>query len=250
MDAAAEFCEALKETLVASGAVRSPRVAEAFAATRRHLFVSDGYTPTAEGWRPWHCDPHEPDVERLAVVYSDTALATRLDQGFPASSSTRPSLMARMLEELRLEPGMRVLEIGTATGYNAALLAHLVTPRGHVDTVELDPGAPPYDRVIVTVGAGALDRRTAPGWPTATTGPPRAGACCVPSVTRGSWTGCARRSARGPAWDARAPRTTPSPATGGGSGRGTERGSCPAGSTTGSSDRREARPGGQASIAW
>ncbi|HEU0089681.1 MAG TPA: methyltransferase domain-containing protein [Pseudonocardiaceae bacterium] len=43
-----------------------------------------------------------------------------------------------MLEAGRVEPGMRVLEIGTGTGYTAALLAHRLGPR-HVTTLEVDP---------------------------------------------------------------------------------------------------------------
>ena len=44
-----------------------------------------------------------------------------------------------MLEQLRVVPGMRVLEIGAGAGYNAALLAELVGPVGSVTTIELDP---------------------------------------------------------------------------------------------------------------
>lgn len=46
--------------------------------------------------------------------------------------------MARMLEALQVEPGMRVLEIGTGTGYNAALLATLTGNPASVTTVEVD----------------------------------------------------------------------------------------------------------------
>jgi protein-L-isoaspartate O-methyltransferase len=34
--------------------------------------------------------------------------------------------MAWMLHALDIRPGMRMLEVGTGTGYNAALLAHLL----------------------------------------------------------------------------------------------------------------------------
>jgi protein-L-isoaspartate O-methyltransferase len=45
--------------------------------------------------------------------------------------------MAQMLEELRVLPGQRVLEVGAGTGYSAALLSVLVGPKGHVTSVEL-----------------------------------------------------------------------------------------------------------------
>ena len=48
------------------------------------------------------------------------------------------SIMAPMLTALCLEPAQRVLEIGAGTGYNAALLKHLVGPRGRVTTVDLE----------------------------------------------------------------------------------------------------------------
>ena len=41
--------------------------------------------------------------------------------GEAISSSSQPEMMAIMLEQLALEPGLRVLEIGAGTGYNAAL---------------------------------------------------------------------------------------------------------------------------------
>lgn len=46
--------------------------------------------------------------------------------------------MAAMLEQLELEEGMRVLEIGAGTGYNAALLSSLVGPSGSVVSVDID----------------------------------------------------------------------------------------------------------------
>jgi protein-L-isoaspartate(D-aspartate) O-methyltransferase len=51
--------------------------------------------------------------------------------------------MAIMLEQLALQPGQRVLEIGAGTGYNAALMAQMVGNDGHVVTIDID------DEVVV-----------------------------------------------------------------------------------------------------
>jgi protein-L-isoaspartate(D-aspartate) O-methyltransferase len=127
-------------------------------------------------------------IEWLAGVYSNDALITQLDgtdetwapDGRPTSSSTMPSLMALMLEALDIRDGMDLLEIGTGTGYNAALLCERLGS-DHVTSVDIDPAlisaarrrllalgyapraeahdgilgyAPnaPYDRILATVG--------------------------------------------------------------------------------------------------
>ncbi|MFC5180040.1 methyltransferase domain-containing protein [Actinomadura harenae] len=64
------------------------------------------------------------------------------------SSSSQPSLMVEMIDMLELEPGMRVLEIGTGTGYNAALLAYLLGG-DHVVSVEIDPDVAGHARAAL-----------------------------------------------------------------------------------------------------
>jgi methyltransferase of ATP-grasp peptide maturase system len=136
--------------LTAEGALRTPAWQAAFAAVPRHLFVPLIYRPDQRGDLR-AVDGHNPAQREtwLAQVYSDDSLITQLAQvrpGYalrpftvPASSSTRPSLMARMLEDLEIADGMRVLEIGTGTGYNAALLSHRLGAQ-HVYSVDIHPG--------------------------------------------------------------------------------------------------------------
>ncbi|MFI6454233.1 methyltransferase, FxLD system [Streptosporangium amethystogenes] len=163
---------ALREELVSQVRTRgiSEVVTRALRAVPRHVFLPDLPAET---------------------VYQDDAIVTKRDaDGQPISSSSQPAIMALMLDQLGVEPGQRVLEIGTGTGYNAALLAHLVGPEGQVVSVDIDPelvtlagehlavaghpevrlvcadgsgGFPPgapYDRVIATVGVWDL----APAW--------------------------------------------------------------------------------------
>ncbi|MFJ9075570.1 methyltransferase domain-containing protein [Streptomyces sp. NPDC102278] len=125
--------------LIAAGALDDPDWRAAFAAVPRHVFVPYFWTGRGAGHeRLWAEDP---DPERrarwLRGVYTDTPLATRLRDGELVSSSSQPSLMARMLEALDVRDGNNVLEIGAGTGYNAALLCHRVG-EDLVTTVDLD----------------------------------------------------------------------------------------------------------------
>ncbi len=123
----------LVKTLQKNGFLRDDRVAEAFETVPRHLFIPD---------RP------------LKQAYADRAIITKVVDGVGVSSSSQPAVMAVMLEQLELAPGQRVLEIGAGTGYNAALLAHLVGPTGRVTTVDIDPDVAAQARTYLqTAGA-------------------------------------------------------------------------------------------------
>jgi protein-L-isoaspartate(D-aspartate) O-methyltransferase len=161
--------EALVNKLLAAEIITQPAVAEAFRVLPRHIFL--------------------PGVE-LARAYEDEAIVTKEIHGVPVSSSSQPAMMGIMLEQLDLQPGQRVLEIGAGTGFNAALMAYLVGDPSLVTTVDIDedlvaqaranlaatgfgdvsvicadggqgyqPHAP-YDRVILTVGAWDIS----PAW--------------------------------------------------------------------------------------
>ncbi|GGM61164.1 protein-L-isoaspartate O-methyltransferase [Longimycelium tulufanense] len=176
----------LVSRLVDKGALTSPEWRAAFRAVPRHRFVSRFCVPGPVG-HYLHYDATDPDRRgrSLAAAYDDVALVTRFDaKGVATSSSTTPSLMAIMLEALGVGEGHRVLEIGTGTGYNAALLCHRVGEE-NVTTVDIDPevaddarnalaafgfrptvvcgngaaGYPdraPYDRVIATCGVSSV----------------------------------------------------------------------------------------------
>jgi len=108
---------ALVDDLMAGGHIRIPQVEAAFRAVPRHLFL-----------------PQFP----IESVYKDQGFEIKASGGITLSTSTGPSAMAFMLERLNVGPGDRVLEIGTATGYNAALLAQIVGKDGLVVSVDID----------------------------------------------------------------------------------------------------------------
>ncbi|MGH3495148.1 MAG: methyltransferase domain-containing protein, partial [Sciscionella sp.] len=85
-------------------------------------------------------------------------------EGDISSSASRPDVVASMLAVLDVEAGMTVCEIGTGTGYNAAVLAARLGAE-NVTTIEIDPEiaararrslrATGHDVTVVT-GDGAL----------------------------------------------------------------------------------------------
>src|SRR5215469_9383620 len=96
--------------LRANGRAVSEPVRDAFARVPRHLFV--------------------PGIAE-AEAYRDEAFVLKCGpDGVPLSSSSQPAMMAIMLEQLDLRPGHRVLEIGTGSGYNAAIMSLVTGPDG------------------------------------------------------------------------------------------------------------------------
>ncbi|CAM3616900.1 Protein-L-isoaspartate O-methyltransferase [Nocardiopsis gilva] len=124
----------------------------AVAAVDRERFIpATIYVPDAHtGWlvplnrddapETWSAHVHADEPIVTAVDY-DPRLPVHLrdpstGRGLVStSSSSKPSVMARMVDCLDLAAGVRVLEIGTGTGFNAAVLAHLAGS-GTVTSVE------------------------------------------------------------------------------------------------------------------
>ncbi len=119
-------------------------------------------------------------------VRAQAGLDQPLPIGFGATSSP-PSVVQLMLELLSVQPGMKVLEIGSGSGWTTTLLAHLTGPTGAVVGVEIIPelveqgranlpsdyrhwahieradphllGVPrgePFDRILVSVDPGEI----------------------------------------------------------------------------------------------
>ncbi|WP_344592716.1 rRNA adenine N-6-methyltransferase family protein [Actinomadura vinacea] len=97
-----------------------------------------------------------PEEWARLVALDDEAIITQVDDGAidkglrPTSSSSAPSVMAKMIDALKLRPGMGVLEIGAGTGYNAAIMAAITGV--DVTTVEVDPDVASHARLAVERG--------------------------------------------------------------------------------------------------
>lgn len=167
----------------------------AYQAVPRHLFVPDVIWPGRGGMN--RQDDRVIRSEEPAVwweaVYRDAPLTTQWDDGTytgpgrgrtPSCSNSMPTMVFSMLDALDVADGQRVLEIGTGTGWNAALLCERLGSE-RVVTVEVDellsrdarerlhaagyapetvvadgakghPEGAPYDRVIATCSIGRV----------------------------------------------------------------------------------------------
>jgi protein-L-isoaspartate(D-aspartate) O-methyltransferase len=171
----------LLNQIKAGGHDISSEVERAFLHTPRHLLLGSFYKFVAEGVQRIEYDPKGPKETDLSLIYSDSSFATVVKNGNVLSSTSQPSLMAIMLEALELRNGLKVLEIGTGIGYNAALIYEIVG-RNQVTSIDVLPelieqtgklliGAgytgiklkagdgyfgdlenSPYDRIVATVG--------------------------------------------------------------------------------------------------
>ena len=135
----------LIKRLVMEGVIRSERVKTAMLTVPREEFVLPEYRKYA---------------------YVDHPLPILAGQTISA-----PHMCAMMCEALDLRPGHKVLEVGTGSGYHAALCAEIVAPKdskvkGHVYTVEIEPELVEFarkniertgyaDRVTVILGDGS-----------------------------------------------------------------------------------------------
>lgn len=99
----------VENQIIARG-VKAPHVLSAMKKVERHLFVPEEY---------------------LKFAYNDTPLSIGYGQ-----TISQPYIVAYMTEILELTPSDRVLEIGTGSGYQAAVLAEIVKS---VYTIEIVP---------------------------------------------------------------------------------------------------------------
>lgn len=77
-------------------------------------------------------------TQTLPLIYSDTTLLLYQKDQF-ISTISQPSFVLRMLDLLDVRLNMKVFELGAGSGWNAAMLGHLVGPGGKVLSYEIIP---------------------------------------------------------------------------------------------------------------
>jgi len=140
-DLAAVRAKMVEDTIVARG-VRDPIVLAAMRKVPRHEFVPDAIRSRA---------------------YDDSALAIGFDQ-----TISQPYIVAAMTEAARVGPGKRVLEIGTGSGYQCAVLAETGADVYSIEIVQ--PLAERTHAVLARLGYDKLHLRIGDGyrgWPEA-----------------------------------------------------------------------------------
>ncbi|MFI6796088.1 ATP-grasp peptide maturase system methyltransferase [Streptosporangium canum] len=162
----------LADRLARTGSLHDPAWRDAVEAVPRERFLGSAVARVTEdgAWEVIHRAEVTED-EWLHLVYRDETWVTQIDgsmvegahgtvSGAPTSSSTLPGLVVLMLEAAGISDGDKVLEVGTGTGYSAALMCHRLGSHA-VTSVEYDPA----------VAGRARDALAAAGYaPTVVTG--------------------------------------------------------------------------------
>lgn len=160
----------LADELAERGDLRSAQWRQAVETVPRHVFVPEFFRRVDTlGQTRWEAVSAERSgtTEWLDLAYANETLVTQIDghlwpgdataeigmtgsAGVPTSSSTLPGLVVRMLEDLGVADGDRVLEIGTGSGYSTALLCQRLGAE-RVTSIEVDAD-------VAARAADALDR--------------------------------------------------------------------------------------------
>ena len=172
------------DDLVLRRIIQTPSIERAFRTVPRHAFLPRPFVLPVDPLLTEFVETDDP-----CRVYADTLVVVRPDKTINCGT---PSVVATQIERLAPAEGMRVLHVGTGSGYYTAILAELVGERGTVVGVEYQPdlaelsatflaragytnvtvregdgalGVPeaaPFDRILVSAGAADI----APAWVT------------------------------------------------------------------------------------
>jgi protein-L-isoaspartate(D-aspartate) O-methyltransferase len=121
--------------------VRNDRLERIFATIRREDFLD------TDPWRIAQRPPGPPlPANDPIYIYQDVVVMLAPERGVNNGS---PSLHAKMLNDLAVEPGQHIAHIGAGAGYYTAMLAELTGASGRVTAIEFDANLAERARVIL-----------------------------------------------------------------------------------------------------
>jgi len=112
-------------------------ILNAFYEVPRHLFIPHLYEENKGKLNKISLDYNNPDQEILKKIYVNSPLAILVKEDSVISTSSQPIIMALMLDDLKIKPGNKVFEIGTGSGYNAAIMAQISGKQENIITSEI-----------------------------------------------------------------------------------------------------------------
>ena len=118
----------------------SKTVTDAFYAVPRHHFVTRYRTFRNPKWFEVTDENLEEHLATLyankpLVIYGEDADFEGIGGRIPVSTISQPTFVLRMIDMLELRPGHRVFELGGGSGWNAALIGHVVGATGRTDEI-------------------------------------------------------------------------------------------------------------------
>ncbi len=115
------------------------RILSAFESVERHRFTPVLWTMDEESSElvKNKIDPEDPPGELIGEIYQDSPLVIESDGEDVISTSSQPTVMAFMIDAVSLKEGMKVLEVGSGSGYNAAILSEITGSDENVFTLEI-----------------------------------------------------------------------------------------------------------------
>lgn len=163
MDATIQsYIEHLHKDLMKKNYVRSDPdwLKQALLNVPRHFFIEQYHDNEEPGGIVQVKSP-KPTSKQLAKIYSDTGLMIR---EIPHSAASQPSLIFAMLADLELTQGLKVLEVGTGSGWNAGLIAFGVEDDHLVYSIDLQTDLVEKARIhLSAVGFNHVNLRVSDG---------------------------------------------------------------------------------------